>query len=200
LRFPQIAADFSVDYRQFEKEFLRLAFTTDIELSASALAFVTDIPIADAEKYLRRLVDQGTLELGSDSDGNLKYEMPDRPQRPLRLDHPALVGSQVVSTEIIAELGAASRALVARRVQPVALTKAKPTTGQAMVPLVLNAALCPGLGSMVGGKTGVGIAQLALFLVGLPLVALTVGLPLIIGSWMWGLATGGQLALEATGR
>jgi hypothetical protein len=50
---------------------------------------------------------------------------------------------------------------------------------------------------MIGGKTGVGMAQLAMFAVGLPLAAFTVGLPLMIVAWVWAMITGVQLLSEA---
>jgi TM2 domain-containing membrane protein YozV len=63
--------------------------------------------------------------------------------------------------------------------------------------MFLNAMVCPGVGSLVGGKTGTGLAQLSLFLVGLPLAVITVGLPLMLAAWVWGIATGAQLIAEA---
>jgi hypothetical protein len=71
------------------------------------------------------------------------------------------------------------------------------TPGQATAGMFLNAMVCPGIGSLVGGKTRAGLAQLALFLVGLPLVVVAIGLPMIIAAWTWGVATGAQLIAEA---
>jgi len=192
---------FNVEFRQFEREFLRLAFTTDMELSAPALAFVTSIPITEAERHLATLVDMGTLELASDDDGHLKYAMPDRPTSPLRLDDPALVGHKHVTTHCIADRALLAqtppRALVVRRMMPVSWEAKRPSAGQAVIAMFLNALVCPGAGSIVGGRTGVGAAQLAMFAVGLPLAVFTVGIPLMLVAWVWGMVTGAQLLSEA---
>ena len=63
--------------------------------------------------------------------------------------------------------------------------------------MFLNALVCPGVGSLVGGKTRSGIAQLALFLIGLPMAVISVGVPLMIAAWVWGIVTGAQLIAEA---
>lgn len=65
-------------FRHFEREFLRLVFTTSVEISPSRLAFLLDLPVVEAERHMRALVDTGVLELVSDDDGRLGYAMPDR--------------------------------------------------------------------------------------------------------------------------
>jgi TM2 domain-containing membrane protein YozV len=195
-----------VEFRQFEKEFLRLAFTTSIELTPSALAFVANIPVREAEEHMHALVSQGVLELTSDDDGRLSFLMPDRPSEPMRLDDPALIGSRRVVTHLLDGRGPAegggvepvpARAMIVRSLPP-AMWEPKPvSSGQAVASMFLNAMVCPGVGSLVGGKTGTGLAQLSLFLVGLPLAVITIGLPLMLAAWVWGIATGAQLIAEA---
>lgn len=198
-----------MEFRQFEKEFLRLAFTTSIELTPSALAFVTNIPVREAEVHMHALVSQGVLELTSDDDGRLSFEMPDRPREPMRIDDPALIGSRRVVTHLVEgvargpmEIGVAAepapaRAMIVRSLPPVMWGPKPVSSGQAVASMFLNAMVCPGVGSLVGGKTGTGLAQLALFLVGLPLAVITIGLPLMLAAWVWGIATGAQLIAEA---
>ena len=84
-----------MEFRQFEREFLRLAFTTSIDLSPSALAFVTGVSVREAEKHMQDLVSQGVLELASDDEGHLRYRMPDRPGQPMAPDDPALIGPRI---------------------------------------------------------------------------------------------------------
>ena len=48
----------------------------------------------------------------------------------------------------------------------------------------------PGLGSMVNGAVGRGILILALYAVGWLLSLFLVGIPLLIGAWIWGLVDG----------
>jgi TM2 domain-containing membrane protein YozV len=60
--------------------------------------------------------------------------------------------------------------------------------GTAVAGLVLNV-LFPGVGTLVTGRTGKGLAQLTLFLLGVPLCLVLIGLPMVVGSWIWALAT-----------
>jgi hypothetical protein len=188
-----------VEFRQFEREFLRLAFTTSIDLSPPALAFVTGVSVREAEKHMLALVSQGTLELASDDDGHLRYRMPDRPGHPMAMDDPALFGPRLSLTSAPSLMpgGTAPQAIIVRGLGPMAWEPRRIGSGQAVASMFLNAMVCPGVGSLVGGKTGTGLAQLSLFLVGLPLAVITVGLPLMLAAWVWGIATGAQLIAEA---
>ena len=179
-----------MEFRQFEREFLRLAFTSSIDLSPASLAFVTGIPVREAEKHMQVLVSQGVLELTSDDDGHLVYSMPDRPSNPLALDDPALAGPRPGTLR-------PPHALVRRDLTPAAWQPRRVGSGHAVASMFLNAMVCPGVGSLVGGKTGTGLAQLSLFLIGLPLAVIAVGVPLVLGAWVWGIATGAQLIAEA---
>jgi len=48
----------------------------------------------------------------------------------------------------------------------------------------------PGLGTMVNGNVGRGVLILALYIVGWVLSFLLIGIPLLIGVWIWGLVDG----------
>ena len=48
----------------------------------------------------------------------------------------------------------------------------------------------PGLGTMVNGNVGRGVLILALYVVGWVLSFLLIGIPLLIGVWIWGLVDG----------
>ena len=186
-----------MEFRQFEREFLRLAFTTTIDLSPPALAFVTGVSVREAEKHMQEMVSQGVLELASDDEGHLRYRMPDRPGQPMAMDDPALIGPRVSLSSPSLVAGAPAQAIVVRGFAPMAWEPRRVGSGQAVASMFLNAMVCPGVGSLVGGKTGTGLAQLSLFLVGLPLAVITVGLPLMLAAWVWGIATGAQLIAEA---
>jgi TM2 domain-containing membrane protein YozV len=58
------------------------------------------------------------------------------------------------------------------------------------VALFLNILVLPGLGSIIGGRRWTGVAQLLLFLLGIPLTLLVIGTPMILSSWGWSLVTG----------
>jgi TM2 domain-containing membrane protein YozV len=45
----------------------------------------------------------------------------------------------------------------------------------------------PGVGSMMNGDVGTGIAILVLYIVGIPLAFFLIGIPLMIVAWIWGL-------------
>jgi TM2 domain-containing membrane protein YozV len=51
---------------------------------------------------------------------------------------------------------------------------------------VLLSVFIPGLGSMVNGNAGTGVTILLLNIVGLVLSIVLIGIPLLIGSWIWG--------------
>lgn len=55
--------------------------------------------------------------------------------------------------------------------------------------------IVPGVGSMVNGDVGRGVAILALYGVGILLSIVLVGLPLIVGAWVWGLVDAYQGAV-----
>ncbi|MEG3181544.1 hypothetical protein [Sphingomonas sp. LT1P40] len=51
----------------------------------------------------------------------------------------------------------------------------------------------PGVGSLIIGKTGAGIAQLLIYFVGLlftlTLIGVIIGGPMMLAAWIWGLVT-----------
>jgi len=59
---------------------------------------------------------------------------------------------------------------------------------------VLLSVFIPGLGSMVNGNVGVGVAILILNIVGWILSIVLIGIPLAIGTWIWGLVDAHQSA------
>ncbi len=48
----------------------------------------------------------------------------------------------------------------------------------------------PGLGSIVNGSTGRGVIILALYILGWILALFLIGIPLLVGAWIWGLVDG----------
>ncbi len=68
----------------------------------------------------------------------------------------------------------------------------------AIVCLILNIIILPGLGTLIGGKRREGIWQLVLFIVGIPLSLILIGIPMIIGAWIWGIVSGVELIKEST--
>jgi TM2 domain-containing membrane protein YozV len=64
------------------------------------------------------------------------------------------------------------------------------TESMAALCLILNVVVLPGLGSLIAGRTTEGTLQLVLFLVGIPLSFVIVGIPLMIAMWIWSLISG----------
>jgi len=59
---------------------------------------------------------------------------------------------------------------------------------------VLLSLFIPGLGSMVNGNAGTGVTILALNIIGWMLAIVLIGIPLAIGTWIWGLVDAYQSA------
>lgn len=67
----------------------------------------------------------------------------------------------------------------------------------AIVALILNVAIVPGLGSLIGRRIKAGIWQLVLVLLGIPLSIFIIGIPMVIAGYIWGIVTGVRLIQEA---
>jgi TM2 domain-containing membrane protein YozV len=63
--------------------------------------------------------------------------------------------------------------------------------------MVMNL-IIPGLGSIYGGKAGIGVAQLLLFLAGIPLCWYIIGFVMIPAAWLWSAITGFMMLSSST--
>jgi hypothetical protein len=63
---------------EFEKRFLEFVYRTDIAITPSALAYYVEIPIAEAEEHLKRLVAKDVVKLDFSPSGELVYSFPNR--------------------------------------------------------------------------------------------------------------------------
>lgn len=59
----------------------------------------------------------------------------------------------------------------------------------AIVGLILNIFVLPGLGTLIGGDVKTGIIQIVLVVVSIPLMFVLIGIPLLIGVWIWALVS-----------
>lgn len=92
-----------------------------------------------------------------------------------------------------------------RRVKRRTSAKKKTSNGVklalAIVGLVLNVAILPGLGSLVAGKIKTGVLQLVFLLIGflltLTVIGAILGIPLMIAVWVWGIVTGVKAIQES---
>lgn len=65
-----------MELHEFEQAVLKLAFETESRITTAAVAYYLGIPSREANKMLNALLEEGTLELDSDENGNLFYRVP----------------------------------------------------------------------------------------------------------------------------
>lgn len=65
-----------MNVQRFEQEILKLAFETNARLTPASVAYYLGVPSREANQLLNTLLEEGVLELDSDSDGNLFYRVP----------------------------------------------------------------------------------------------------------------------------
>jgi TM2 domain-containing membrane protein YozV len=153
----------------FEQRFLAYAYGAGAphEMRATEVAHAIKMPIEETEKHLEDLAARDVLVRAVDEEGFVFYRLPGRKK-----------------TEAIV------------RHEDQALASTRPPEHQATMGLVLNLVM-PGVGSIVAGKTGEGIAQLILFCIGLPLCFILIGIPLCVAVWGWALSTGLRAVQES---
>lgn len=96
----------------------------------------------------------------------------------------------------VREPTAGGAAVVVPAVATTAPTRAV-TMGMAIAALLLNILVWPGLGSLVAGEKA-GWAQGFLFLFGIPLTLVLIGIPMLVGAWIWALVTAIDLVRRAS--
>ena len=79
----------------------------------------------------------------------------------------------------------------------VSKTEKKISQGLAIVALILNILILPGLGTLIAGRIKTGIWQLVLAIISIPLIFILIGIPILIAVWIWGIVTGIQLIKES---
>lgn len=65
-----------MEVQRFEQAILKMAFETDARITTASVAYYLGIPSREANRLLNRLLEEGVLELDSDADGNLYYQVP----------------------------------------------------------------------------------------------------------------------------
>jgi hypothetical protein len=154
----------------FEQRFLEFAYKTTVPINATAVAYALKIPIAEANDRLEDLAARDVLLREVDDEGIVFFRLPGRAP-------------------------AGSRAIAPYR--GAALVKAPAVSeSTAVVGLLLNLPM-PGVGSLVAGKTREGMLQLILSVVALPLCAILIGIPMLVGIWFWALMTSVRALNEA---
>ncbi len=78
------------------------------------------------------------------------------------------------------------------------MAKEKISQGMVIAALLLNILIIPGLGTLIAGRKNPGITQLVLAIISIPLMFVLIGIPLLIGVWVWALVTSINLIKEAS--
>ncbi|WP_206524150.1 hypothetical protein [Lujinxingia sediminis] len=65
-----------MEVQRFEQAILKMAFETDARITTASVAYYLGIPSREANRLLNQLLEEGVLELDSDADGNLYYQVP----------------------------------------------------------------------------------------------------------------------------
>ena len=66
----------------------------------------------------------------------------------------------------------------------------------AILALLLNILVFPGLGTIIGGKFKTGIWQMILFSIGVALSFILIGIPIIVAVWIWALVSSIKILQE----
>jgi len=170
----------------FEQRFLEFAYKTTETINAARVAYALRLPIRECEERLEDLAARDVLVREIDDEGHVWFRLPGRP-----MPRPMPASPSLASPPSVAMVPRAAPG-------PLAPPGGVPTpTPNAVTGLVLNLVM-PGVGSIVAGKTNEGVAQLVLFVVGMPLCLLLIGIPIVITAWAWALATGLRTVSESS--
>lgn len=168
----------------FEHRFLDFAFRTSLPINAATCAYAMKIAIDEADEGLQDLVARDVLLREVDERGMVSYLLPGRS---------AVAAITAPPITALAPYYAQPPQLL---YDPPGALMTMPTENTALAGLLVNCCF-PGLGSLIGGKTSLGVFQLLMFLIGIPLSIFIIGLPMLVGSWIWAVVTGVNMLNEA---
>ena len=138
-----------MDFDEFEQLVLKVLFETDVPVTAAHVAYLGRISVRTAERHLARMVEQGTLNVRTNTAGIVEYIYPGR--KPIA----ARVG---VATEMATvgppPISAGEGFFLTLRPRP------NPVTA------VMLSMLIPGAGHIYAGRPGAGVAWMATTLAG----------------------------------
>jgi hypothetical protein len=141
-----------MDFGAFEQLVLRVLFETPDPLSAPHLAYLARIPVQRAERYLARMVEQGSIIPRVNTQGHIEYAFAGR--RDLR--EARRIADQLAEQRAgDPSEGAASDELN---------EELQPEVSSATA--VLLSVLVPGAGHIYAGRSGAGVAWMATTLAG----------------------------------
>jgi hypothetical protein len=160
----------------FEVRFLEFAYQTTATINVPSVAHALRLPTALVNERLEDMAVRDVILREIDDEGNVYFLIPGRaPQKPA---HPPLTKAQQPGQ--LAPIG-------------------PPLESTAVAAMVLNV-IIPGSGSLVAGRVSIGIVQLMLWIIGVPLSFILVGVPMALAAWVWSLVTGIQILEESKRR
>ena len=161
----------------FEVRFLEFAYQTTATLNVTAVAHALKMPTGIVNDRLEEMAARDVIGRDVDDEGNVFFTIHGR-KTPRAPAHPPLQAFD--------------------RPGPLAPITG-PADATAVTAMVLNVIL-PGLGSLIVGRTAVGVGQLLLWLIAFPLCFLVIGFPMLIGAWVWSVVTGVRILEESKRR
>ena len=136
-----------MDFDEFEQLVLKVLFETDVPVTAAHVAYLGRISVRTAERHLARMVEQGTLNVRTNTAGIVEYVYPGRKPLATRVSNDlATVGPPPISVS--------DGFFLALRPRP------NPVTS------VMLSMLIPGAGHIYSGRPGAGVAWMATTLMG----------------------------------
>jgi TM2 domain-containing membrane protein YozV len=164
---------------EFEVRFLEFAYKSTTTLNVPSVAHALRMPTAEVSDRLEDMAARDVIGRDVDDEGNVFFTIPGRATQRAPA-HPPL-------------------APMASRGQGQLAHVSAPADGTAIAAMVLNVFI-PGSGSLVAGKVAIGVVQLILWVIGIPLSFVLIGVPMVLAAWIWSLVTGIQILEESKRR
>jgi TM2 domain-containing membrane protein YozV len=163
------------DAADFEQRMLEFAYRTTATINVTSVAHALKLPTAVVNDRLEDMAARDVILRDVDDAGNVFFTLPGKQSVRMPAHPPLMMPGQA----------------------PVAISA--PADGTAITALVLNV-LVPGVGSLVAGRVSIGIGQLMLWIIGLPLCFVLIGMPMVLAAWIWSLVTGIQILEDSRRR
>jgi TM2 domain-containing membrane protein YozV len=174
---PPTARPAATAMDDFEVRFLEFAYQTTSTMNVTAVAHALKLPTGLVNDRLEEMAARDVIGRDVDDEGNVFFTIHGR-KTPRAPAHPPLQGFQ----------------------QPGPLAPISgPADATAVTAMVLNVVL-PGLGSIISGRTSLGVGQLVLWAIGIPLCFIAIGFPMVLGAWVWSVVTGVRILEESKRR
>jgi hypothetical protein len=151
-----------MEFGAFERLVLRVLFETHDPLTTPHIAYLAGIPIERAERYLGRMVEQGTLVPRLGPDEVVEYVFPGR----RKLDGERRIASRGWNAIAAAGPSPQERAHMPLGEGAEGETGEGAEEGANAATAVLLSVLVPGAGHIYAGRSGAGVAWMATTLAG----------------------------------